>query len=144
MSIKRHLLKHRTAERTEALPPEVGPSKISQETAMEALCWLTGSRRPIAALKTMIGADNFGVIDNTVQFHFKAGRSINYFVLEYDYGMDLWNAVFKFFRHTGPGTQTVFKEIKRVDGLYCDQLKEVFEETTGLRLTVPRIIGINA
>lgn len=140
MSIKRHLIKRQTEERA----PECGPCKISQNVAMEALCWLTGSRRPIAALKTMIGADNFGVIGNTVQFHFKAGRSINYFVLEYDEGMDLWNAVFKYFRHTGPGTQTIFKEIKRFDGLFCDQLREIFEETTGLRLTVPRVIGINA
>ena len=139
MSIKRHQLKRQTE-----MTPEVGPCKITQDMATKALSWLTGSRRPIAALRTMIGADSFGMIENTIQFHFKAGRSINYFVLEYDEGLDLWNAVFKYFRHTGPGIKTVFKEVKRFDGLYCDQLKEIFEETTGLRLTIPRIIGINA
>jgi|GEM_PF-4149303 len=91
MSIKRHQLNRQNTETV----TECGPCKITQDMATEALCWLTGSQRPIAALKMMIGADNFGIIDNTVQFHFKAGRSINYFVLEYDNGMDLWKDIKK-------------------------------------------------
>ena len=116
--------------------------KITQDMAVDALCWLTGSDRPVAALKLMLDADKFCIMENTVRFRFKGSRSINYFILEYDAGMDLWNAVFKYFRNGK--LSFIYKEVKRCDGLYCDKLKEVFEETTGLCLTVPRVIGINA
>lgn len=34
--------------------------------------------------------------------------------------------------------------LRKFEGLYCDMLRETFERETGLYLTVPRVVGINA
>ena len=41
-------------------------------------------------------------------------------------------------------TQEKITKIKTFNDVYCDQLKELFSEVTGLELRMPKVIGINA
>lgn len=109
---------------------------MTQEQANIALQQLTANeQRPTGALKLMIGAKNFSFGESGVSFIFKMFRKANVCRIELNESTDLYNLVFsKIARYE-------LKEVLRFDGLYCDQLKEVFERETGLTLTVPRIFA---
>lgn len=84
----------------------------------------------------MVGAKNLGFIrtDEGVAFvcKFMKNKSgmINLKVI-YDYGKDLYNMVFYSARFCTKTLETKIKE-KRFDGIFCDQLTEIFENFTGL------------
>lgn len=94
-------------------------------------------------LQAMLGAKAVSITDNSFQFSFKMFRKANLFKIELDEGLDLYNCYFikrrnyttnDFIKGLQPSDKkfepVVVKEIK---GIYCDQVKEFFETTTGLR-----------
>ena len=94
-------------------------------------------------LQAMLGAKADSITDNSFQFSFKMFRKANLFKIELDEGLDLYNCYFikrrnyttnDFIKGLQPSDKkfepVVVKEIK---GIYCDQVKEFFETTTGLR-----------
>ena len=107
---------------------------IDRETAELYAKYLTQSEHPYGALRAMLGTQMFQRIDNGIRFdlHGSAHRT-PICELAYDEGLDLYNL--RFYRGKN--------EIKSFNGLFFDQLKEVFEGYTGLTLTMPRINGLN-
>lgn len=97
-------------------------------------------------LQAMLGAEPVSITDNSFQFSFKMFRKANLFKIELDEGLDLYNCYFiKKRKYT---TNDLMKGIKPTDkkfepvvvkeikGIYCDQVKEFFESTTGLRTSL--------
>jgi hypothetical protein len=108
---------------------------MTKEEATEALVQLTGDfNNPIGCLRLMIGAFAICPKDNHISFAFHGCRKANYFKIEYDPTLDLYNAVFCKFG------KSELKEVQRWDGVYGDQLNELFTNFTGLSLTVPHLI----
>lgn len=104
---------------------------MNSEQATIALKQLTGRNNPLNTLKAMIGAQNIGLTsEGAITFKFKMYSKANVFSLFLDEGLDTYTMVFSKIR----GYE--MKEVKRVDMLYFDDLKRVFEETTGLRLSL--------
>ena len=97
-----------------------------------ALKQLTGRDNPMNTLKAMIGASGFSLQGNAVLFMFKMFRKANVCRLELDEGADVYNLIFQKLNKTTYNLDTIL----RFDGLYADQLKETFETTTGLRLSL--------
>jgi len=86
-----------------------------------------GGRR----FSAMTGAKDF--IGSDTGLSFKIGRNAsqaNGVRIEYDAGRDLYNIQFLRAAKTKQGFQ--LKEIKKVDGIYFDQLTEIFTSITGL------------
>lgn len=85
-------------------------------------------------LSAMTGAKNF-VYDNNknaLYFDFKLCKKANKCTLQYNEGMDLYTMTFnKYNSRTAD-----FKEIKKYEGLFCDDLKRIFEEFTGLYISL--------
>ena len=108
---------------------------IDNDTAREYAQLLTGNARPFATLRLMLGTQMILRIDNGIRFdlHGSAHRETRC-ALVYNVGEDLFEL------HFYRGANTV----KSFTGLFADQLQEVFERHTQLRLAVPRICGINA
>lgn len=105
---------------------------MTQEQAKVALKQLTGRENPYNTLSAMIGAKNFGITGNAIVFLFKMWSKANICRLELDEGLDLYNLIFlKLNKKTFS-----LDEKARFDGIYGDQLKEIFQETTGLRLSL--------
>lgn len=76
-------------------------------------------------LKIMIGATNFSYDKNgTLSFKIKASKRYKYLKVIYDKGRDLYDM--EFYSNS--------KLLKRIEGVYADQLIEIFERTTGLSL----------
>ena len=98
---------------------------------------LTQNGRALATLQTMIGSDrkrgDYKLEDNAITIHFYGSRKASYCRIAYDDVRDLYNMSF-YKRHRGQR-----KHIDGVDGLYNDQLKDVFERVTGLSLDVPQL-----
>jgi len=99
--------------------------------ANTALNQLAQANNGINRLVAMIGAKNFAKDENSVSFRFpsKARNKANYFklILKVD---DTYSAEFGYIRSMN---YTVRSE---VEGLYFDQLKEYFENETGLYLSL--------
>lgn len=78
-------------------------------------------------MKAMVNARDYVKIDeNTFRFRFSGSPKHSLCQIHYDCGQDLFNILF----YRGS------KETKRIDGLYVEQLKQVFENTTGLYLSL--------
>lgn len=108
---------------------------MNKEQADTAISQLTmNTRNPYGALRLMIGAENFGYGKDGVHFRFKMCRKAQFCRVELDEGADLYNLVFIRMRNYE------LTETERFNGLYFDQLKEVFERFTGLTLSVPTVI----
>jgi len=103
---------------------------MNLEQAKVALESLTTKSNPFNTLKAMIGASGFCLVDKAVCFKFKMCRFSNYFRLELDEGHDLYNMVFMKIKRFD------IVAVRRFDGIYADQLKEIFERETGLRLNL--------
>lgn len=75
----------------------------------------------------MTGARNFVGHDNSLTFRLgRNAASVNEVCIEYDQGKDLYNMIFLKTR-----AESV-REFRKFDGIYCDQLEEIFTEVTGL------------
>lgn len=107
-------------------------NKEQADTAIQQLTMDT--RNPYGALRLMLGASNFGYGEEGVSFRFKMCRKAQFCRVELDEATDLYNLVFIRLRNYE------LAETGRFNGIYFDQLKEVFERFTGLCLTVPTVI----
>lgn len=107
-----------------------------------ALQQLTQSRKALPTLKIMVGSDrrkgDYKLEDNAVTIHFYGSHKASYCKIEYDEAADLYNmSFFKVWRGQ-------LMQIDGMTGIYCDQMKEIFERVTGLCLDVPRFTGATA
>ena len=99
------------------------------------LLWMTGSRNT-NRLVAMIGAnkltfDQRKESETSFIFNFKGCRKYNRCFVTYDYGKDLYNLkLFKINMKTFESVEAKF------DGLFGDQLKEIFEQETKLYLSL--------
>ena len=94
-------------------------------------------------LQVMIGATADNLTDNSFQFAFKMFRKANLFKIELDEAQDLYNCYF--IKRRNYTTADLMKGLKitdkkfepvivaKAEGLFCDQVQEFFETTTGLR-----------
>ncbi len=80
-------------------------------------------------IKAMTGATHFGADTNCVTFKFKGSRKANHVRITLN-SMDLYDLVF--FKIT----KLKFKEAGQYTGIYNDQLKDTFEQHTGLYLSL--------
>lgn len=108
-----------------------------------ALQQLTRRPNPYGALKAMIGAGYFvqSQEDNFVHFRFKMCRKASICKIQYDASQDLYNMSFTKIKKTRDKlVPQLCKEeyivVKEYNGVMCDQLRELFEEFTGLCLTL--------
>ena len=100
---------------------------MTQEQAATIFQQLGGTNR----LKAMIGA-KYVTMDsakNEVGFRFSLNRKMNYCRITLTC-MDLYTVEFLKIKKTTVDT------VKTFDGVYGDQLKSIFEETTGLDLSL--------
>jgi hypothetical protein len=107
---------------------------ITADTAKEYASILTQDfKHPFGALRAMLGTKLFILNDHGLRFDLHhAAHRVTLCDLDYDEGRDLFNLTFyknKRFEGNVP--------VKTFSGLFCDQLKEVFEDYTKLRLTFP-------
>jgi hypothetical protein len=78
-------------------------------------------------LRAMLGAKDFVLLDAGLAFKFKMNPNMNYVKIELN-GKDLYDITFK-----KVGTKHT-KDVKVINDVYCDELIEIFESTTGLYL----------
>ena len=90
-----------------------------------------GTRR----LSMMAGAKNFAADGPALQFKFGAQRRFNFckVTLRSDDTYTMEISKVSFVRKEGVHK---FTNVKTFDGVYCDQLVEIFERTTGLYLSL--------
>jgi hypothetical protein len=101
-------------------------SQDAKEIAQTILSQMGGSNR----LKAMIGAQHFSFCaDGALQFKFKLCRKANYVKISLN-GKDLYDM--KFVKVRG----TDLKEVKIINDIYNEDLKKIFEDFTGLYLTL--------
>lgn len=97
-----------------------------QAIAQTTASYLGGTGR----LKAMTGAKNFSFGSNgEFSFRFQMCKEANHVEFKVN-GLDLYDV--KFLKIRG----TTVKEVKIFNNLYADQLKETFEQFTGLYLTL--------
>ena len=98
--------------------------KLSSSQAKTLLKQLGGNR-----FKAMTGAKDFGIGNDGL--HFKIGRnskSISHIVIDYNRGKDLYDI--KFLRVRAGK----IKVVKKLKGIYADQLCEIFKRYTGMNV----------
>ena len=83
-------------------------------------------------LKAMVGAHDFVGDENSVQFGFKGCRKANKCRVILDYGSDTYN--FELW-HLNKRTWD-FSKVYEIEGIYFDMLKPIFEDETGLYLSL--------
>jgi hypothetical protein len=94
--------------------------------ATQTVKYLGGSGR----LSAMIGAKNFSSDkEGTLSFKFSMFKKANYVSFKVN-GKDLYDVTFSKL------SKYELKEVKVFNDLYFDQLKKIFEEYTGLYLTL--------
>jgi len=76
-------------------------------------------------LRAMVGATIMR-LDNGVSIKFKGSRKTNCVEILYNEGTDSYDVTF----YKG------FNVVEQMEDIYCDQLKPVFERTTGLYLSL--------
>ena len=86
-------------------------------------------------LGAMIGANTYIALESGVQFNFKGSRSMNRCRVILDRGMDLYRMeLYRVWNSSKRGPQCDLKY--HLEGMYCDMLKPVFEQETGLYLSL--------
>ena len=93
------------------------------------------SPQGIPGLKMMMKANNFTLLENGVSFRFLGSKKMNHVKIILN-GMDTFNLTL------GKVTVTKYQEVKKLTGVYCDQLREIFRDETGLETRIPKIIGM--
>jgi len=94
------------------------------EIAKTILMQMGGTGR----LNTMVGANNYISHGDGVSFRFKGSKHSNYLKVTLNV-LDTYDMEF------GKVWGTKYTVKKEYDGVFFDQLKELFEKTTGLYLT---------
>lgn len=84
----------------------------------------------LGRLKAFLGASQFVALENGLQFKFKGSRKFNTCRVILD-PSDTYTVEFGQYR---PSKLDYVKK-EEFDGIYCDQLVELFESTTGLYLS---------
>ena len=94
---------------------------------------LTNSNNPFSTLSAMIGARNFGYSesDMSFQFHFKGCRKVNAVRIVLN-SRDLYDV--EFYKIANGGLEV--NKVCGADDLFADDLKDYFEHTTGLYLSL--------
>lgn len=100
---------------------------INEEVATIILNQMGGMNR----IKVMTGANNFIAIDYGVKFSFKGSKKMNMVEIKLN-GKDLYDV--KFFKYIASSMKLT--EIKEMNDLYNDMLKDAFEQATGLYLSL--------
>lgn len=136
-NIARPLAGFKNIKLKEVAKPE--PIKHDKEYALQVANTIIQQLGGVNVLKRMIGAKGFGfesVGKVGVSFTFTAGRGVNFCRILLT-PADLYNVELGYIRN--------FKYTKKfeLEGAYDDMLKPFFEESTGLALSMPRIIGLN-
>lgn len=83
-------------------------------------------------LRVMTGAHTFVADENWVQFRFKGSRKANTCRVTYNYGLDLYT--FELLQFSP--TKMAFKPVYKLEGVYFDMLIDLFEQETGLYLSL--------
>lgn len=107
---------------------------MNKEIANTILAQLGGGPSRLSA---MVGAKNFGVSDQGLTF--KIGRNhrqINYVTIAYNAGLDLYDMKFESIRKKRNSYEHTKKVVASFEGIYCDQLSELFTEATGMYLSL--------
>lgn len=118
-------------------------SNPSNEVAEQILIQL-GGRRFVA----MTGSSHFLADHNSLEMRLarnKSGANRLRITLRDD---DLYDMCFSYYRTAGyrilkhkvVEIPEVYRVIKSYEGIFCDQLQEIFTEVTGLETQMPRII----
>ncbi|MDA3854893.1 MAG: hypothetical protein PF569_01445 [Candidatus Woesearchaeota archaeon] len=104
-------------------------TKENAMTIIETMVSQLGGNKALA----MTGGRFIADTENcTLRFIFKGSRKMNRVHIKYDEALDLYNMDFLKY---SPSKMTS-KSVKTFEGVYCDQLIELFEETTGLYLSL--------
>jgi hypothetical protein len=82
-------------------------------------------------ITAMVGAKDFMYGEGYVTFKFKGSRKMNVVKIQLN-SMDLYDVTFMKYSPKNLDCKTV----KEFEGIYCDQLKELFENQTGLYLSL--------
>ena len=86
-------------------------------------------------LGAMVGANTYIALEGGVQFNFKGSRSMNRCRVILDRGSDTYRfELWRIWNSTKKGPQADLKY--SLYGVYCDMLKPVFEQETGLYLSL--------
>lgn len=110
----------------------------------DALIALTQSRKPMANLKLFLGATDFVAGADFVRFKFKGNTVMNSVTIRIT-PADLYEITFeKVGQKADPemkklGVKVMMpysKTVEQIDGLFADQIKETFEKTTSLYLSM--------
>lgn len=120
----------REAEEAPAEEPVVEVAEIDAEVVIAGLT----AGKGLGALRAMIGANNFVKGKDYLQFSFKGCKKANNLVIRYDAGLDLFNMEF-----IKIGTKDYIpycNTVKEVNGLFTEELKTIFENFTGLYITL--------
>ena len=114
---------------------------ISNETAREYAAYLTrDTHNPFGALRAMLGTRLIIRTETGIRFDLHGAlHRVTLCALDYDAGLDLFKL--RFYKNKRFEGNVVVKEF---DALFFDQLKEVFEEYTGLFLSFRQVFGLNA
>lgn len=86
----------------------------------------------LGRLFTMVGASHqsYSNETNRINFKFKMNSKMNHCTIQYNYGTDDYTMIFSKVGNVN------FKEVKKIEGLYFDQLNSTFESVTGLRTSL--------
>lgn len=123
--------------------PGMGGGNMSDMTVATTILNQMGGKRFVF----MTGVKSLFAQNNSLFMKLPRNSSkANRLCIKLDLGRDLY--VMRFYRQTG-GTYDmknhVYREIKEkdvkvLDGVFCDQLEEIFRDVTGLETRMPKII----
>ena len=82
-------------------------------------------------LQIMLGTKAIACLDNSITFDFKGNRKMNKCRITYNYGSDLYTV--EFFKYSPK--KFTYTVVAQFAGIYADQLRNLFEQTTGLYLS---------
>ena len=102
--------------------------KPAQQTAHTIIDQLGG----MGKLTAMVGAYNFVALDSGLQFSFRGTRKANKCIVRYDQGSNLYT--FELWQ-IYPKSNKI-KKVYSLDGVYFDMLIDLFQDYTGLRLSL--------
>lgn len=98
--------------------------KSNPEVATTILNQLGGQR-----FVAMVGAKDMGYSSNSISMKImRNAKKVTHVTITYDHAKDLYNIKFSNWN----ARKFDFTTLKEIEGVYCDQLKEIFESNTGL------------
>lgn len=101
---------------------------MTKEQAIICLKQLTGRNNPLNVLKAMLGA-KVAASDNGVAFTFKMCKKANVCRIALN-GNDIYDVTFSRFRAFEE------KEVQKFNDIFAEDLKGIFENFTGLRVSL--------